>query len=138
MSEQKTLVDRLVEEVWNRGDLAVVDELVGDDYVGHPSDVRGTEGYKEFFAELRRAFPDIQFAIEDQIAEGDKVVARWTAHGTHQGEYFGVPPTGKPGVITGIEVLRFADGKAVECWGEVDQLSLLQQLGVVSSPGDTP
>ncbi|MPZ87206.1 MAG: ester cyclase [Nitriliruptorales bacterium] len=135
MAEQiKTLVRRLVEEVWNRGDYAVVDELVGDDYLGHPSEVRGTEGYKQFFMALRGAFPDIEFTIQDQIAEGDKVVVRWTARGTHDGDYFGIPPTGRAGVITGVEVLKFADGKATTCWGEVDQLGLLQQLGVISLP----
>lgn len=132
MSEQhKALVRRLFAEVWNEGDLAVVDELIDEEYVGHPSEVLGTEGYKQFVAELRRAFPDIRFVVEDEIAEGDRVVARWKAHGTHRGEYFGMPPTGKPAVISGVELLRFADDKAVECWGEVDQLGLLQQLGVI-------
>ncbi|MDP9021282.1 MAG: ester cyclase [Actinomycetota bacterium] len=138
MAEQiKTLVSRLVEEVWNRGDYGVVDELIADDYVGHPSEVRGTEGYRQFFMALRRAFPDLEFTIDDQVADGDKVVVRWTARGTHDGEYFGISPTGRAGVITGIEVLQFADGKATACWGEVDQLGLLQQLGVLSLPAPT-
>jgi steroid delta-isomerase-like uncharacterized protein len=135
MAEQiKTLVSRLVDEVWNRGRYDVVDDLVDDNYVGQPSEVRGTEGYKQFFMALRGAFPDLEFTIDDQVAEGDKVVVRWTARGTHDGEYFGIPPTGRAGVITGMEVLQFADGKAITCWGEVDQLGLLQQLGVLSLP----
>ncbi|MDP8929091.1 MAG: ester cyclase, partial [Actinomycetota bacterium] len=74
MSEQiKTLVSRLIDEVWNQGRYDVVDELVDDSYVGQPSEVRGTEGYKQFIMALRGAFPDLEFTIEDQIAEGDKV-----------------------------------------------------------------
>jgi steroid delta-isomerase-like uncharacterized protein len=135
MAEQiKTLVSRLVDEVWNRGRYAVVDELIDDAYLGQPSEVRGTEGYKKFFMALRGAFPDLEFTIDEQVAEGDKVVVRWTARGTHDGDYFGIPRTGKAGVITGIEVLQFAEGKAITCWGEVDQLGLLEQLGVVSLP----
>lgn len=135
MSEQiKTLVSRLIDEVWNQGRYDVVDELVDDSYVGQPSEVRGTEGYKQFIMALRRAFPDLEFTIEDQIAEGDKVVVRWTARGTHDGEYFGIQPTGRAGVITGMEVLQFTDGKATTCWGETDQLGLLQRLGVLPVP----
>lgn len=134
MSELKQLAERLVEEVWNLGNMDVVDELVDEDYVSHSSAARGTEGYKKFFADLRRAFPDIHFTMEDKIAEGDTVVVRWTARGTHQGEYQGIPPTGTSGVITGIEVARFADGKKVESWGEFDRLGIMQQLGVIPTP----
>lgn len=134
MSELKQLAERLIEEVWNRGDMGVVDELVDDEYISHSSGARGSEGYKKFFADLRRAFPDIHFTMEDKIAEGDTVVVRWTARGTHQGEYQGIPPTGRAGVITGIEVARFADGKKVESWGEFDRLGIMQQLGVIPPP----
>lgn len=126
------LAERLIEEVWNRGDMGVVDELVDDEYISHSSGAQGSEGYKKFFADLRRA--DIHFTMEDKIAEGDTVVVRWTARGTHQGEYQGIPPTGRAGVITGIEVARFADGKKVESWGEFDRLGIMQQLGVIPPP----
>jgi steroid delta-isomerase-like uncharacterized protein len=139
MSEQhKALVRRLMEEVWSRGDLGAVDQLVADEYVGHSSamdpQTRGTEGYKRFFATLRSAFPDFRVTIEDQIAEGDRVVSRWTARATHAGAYAGIPPSGKPGVMTGISLFRVAEGKVVECWTNRDDLGLLQQLGVVPGP----
>ena len=110
MSEQhKALVRRLMEEVWGLGDLGVVDHLVASEYVGHSSamdtQTRGTEGYKRFFAALRSAFPDFRVTIEDQIAEGDRVVSRWTARATHVGEYAGIPPSGKQGVMTGTQPL---------------------------------
>jgi steroid delta-isomerase-like uncharacterized protein len=136
VSEQnKILVRRAVEEVWNRGNYAVVDEVTAGDIVVHSSmpgdELHGPEGIKQFYATLRAAFPDIHFTIEDQIAERDRVVTRWSARATHTGEYWGMPPTGKQYVVTGIDIDRIADGKVVECWPIADQLSLLQQLGVV-------
>jgi steroid delta-isomerase-like uncharacterized protein len=142
MSEQNKILERrLIEEVWNRGNFAVVAELVASDYIGHSStpadETHGREGYKQFHATLRKAFPDIHFTIEDQIVEGDKVVTRWTARGTHQGEFQGIPPTGKHGAITGISIDRIANDKVVECWTSTDDLGLLQQLGVVPAPSHT-
>jgi len=142
MSEQnKALERRLIEEVWNRGDYAVVDELVASDYVGHSSspetEMHGTAGYRQFYVALRTAFPDLQVTIEDQIAEGDEVVSRWTARGTHKGAYAGIPPTGKHGMVTGVTVERIADGKVVECWTNSDELGLLQQIGVIPRPEGT-
>jgi len=139
MSEQnKILVRRGVEEVWNRGNFAVVDELTASDVVVHsspPSDeLYGPEGIKQFYATLRAAFPDIHFTIEDQISEGDRVVTRWTARATHIHEYHGVPPTGKKYMMTGVDIDRIVNGKVVECWPIADELSLLQQLGVVPMP----
>lgn len=97
MSDQNTmLVRRGVEEVWNRGKYAILDELVASDIVVHSStpgdEIHGREGIKQFYTTLRAAFPDIHFTIEDQIAEGDTVVTRWTARATHNGEFQGVPP----------------------------------------------
>ncbi|MGH2986921.1 MAG: ester cyclase [Solirubrobacterales bacterium] len=129
----------LIEEVWNRGNLALVDKLVSPDFRGHSSspetDTRGTEGYRQYYAALRTAFPDIHFTIEDQIAEGDKVVTRWTARGTHRGEYAGVPATGREGVIAGVTTDRIADGRSVECWTNLDELGMLRQLGVIPGAG---
>lgn len=137
MSEQnKMLIRRAIEEVWNQGNFAVVDELVADDYLGHSSipaeETHGREGYKQFYTTLRQAFPDLWFTIEDQISEGDRVVSRWTAHGTHKGELQGLPPTGKQAAITGITIERVANGKVVECWTNADDLGLMRQLGVIS------
>jgi steroid delta-isomerase-like uncharacterized protein len=139
MSEQnKMLVRRVLEEVWNRGNFAVVDELIARDYVGHSSiETRGAQGYKQFFVAQRKAFPDIQYTVEDQVAEGDRVVTRWKARGTHRGELMGIPPTGKQGAVTGITIFRIVGGNVVECWTNVDELGMLQQLGVIPAPGST-
>src|SRR5688572_17801988 len=140
-ARNKLVARRAVDEVWNRGNLAAADELVAGDYVGHSSpstdETHGPAGYKQFYAALRAAFPDIRFTVEDQVAEGDRVVTRWTAHATHTGEFRGIPPTGKRGSVTGITIDRVAGGKLVECWTNADDLGLLQQLGVVPAAGQT-
>lgn len=143
MSEQNKVLERtLIEEVWNRGNFALVDELVSPGFRGHSSspetDTLGTEGYRQYYAGLRAAFPDIRFTIEDQIAEGAKVVTRWTARGTHQADYAGIPATGRSGVIAGVTTDRIADGKVAECWTSLDELGLLRQLGVIPSPQEAP
>lgn len=137
MSEQNKMVARrAIEEVYNGGKLELVDELAAHDFVIHlPSqDIHGSPGAKQYIAALREAFPDIHFTIEDQVSEGDTVVTRWTARGTHTGEFQGIPPTGKQGVISGVDIDRIADGKVVECWVSLDELGLLQQLGVIPAP----
>lgn len=139
MSEQNKNVERrLIEEVWNRGNFALVDELVAGDYVGHSStpadETRGRESYRQFYAMLRSAFPDLRVTIEDQIAEGDKVVTRWKAHGTHLGEFQGIPPSGRQGAITGITIDRIANGMVVECWTNSDDLELMRLLGALPPP----
>lgn len=134
MSEQnKLLVRRVVEEVYNHGDLAVIDELVASDFIIHSSsdDLRGPEAAKQYVAALREAFPDIHFTIDDQFADGDRVATRWTARATHTGAFQAIPPTGKHIRMTAIDIDRIANGKVVECWTNVDELGLLQQLGVI-------
>jgi steroid delta-isomerase-like uncharacterized protein len=132
-------VRRLIEEVIGRGNFALVEELVAADYVGHSSspEINTREGHKQFLVALRQAFPDLQIKIEDQIAERDKVVTRWTARGTHQGEFAGIPPTGKQVVMTGIDIDRIANGKLVECWTKSDDLSMLQQIDAIPAPAQT-
>lgn len=132
-----TMMRRIIEEVWNRGNFALVDELVAVDNVGHmpPNENHGPEAYKQYFAMLRAAFPDIHFTIEDQIAEGDRVVTRWSARATHKGAYQGIPPTGRQGVVTGITIYRLANGKFVEGWTNLDELGMLRQLGILPAPG---
>jgi steroid delta-isomerase-like uncharacterized protein len=139
MSEQnKLLVRRAVEEVWNRGNFAIVGELAASDVVIHATrpgeDIHGPAGITQFYTTLRTAFPDIHFMIEDQIAAGDRVVTRWSARATHTGEFQGIPPTGKQVGLAGIDIDRIADDKVIECWPIVDELGLLQQLGVVPAP----
>ena len=142
MSEQnKRVVRRLMEEAVGGGDLALVDDLVAANFVGHASspgmEEHGIQAYKHFITALRQAFPDLQITVEDQVAEGDKVVSRWRARGTHTGEYFGIPPSGKQGQITGINIDRVVDGKTAECWGEQDNLGIMQQIGAVTAPSPT-
>lgn len=138
MSEQnKDLERRLIEEAWNQGNLAAVDELVAPDFVDHtaPPDLPpGAEGHKAFIKMYREAFPDAHVTIHDILAEGDKVVYRWTGSGTHQGTLFGIPATGKHMSVNGITIDRFADGKLVESWNMLDQLGMMQQLGVIPAP----
>jgi steroid delta-isomerase-like uncharacterized protein len=137
MSERnKAIVRRSYEEVLSRGQLEVVDELVSEDFVAHtPShDIRGAAKMRQYVRELRGAFPDLQITVEDQIAEGDKVVSRWSATGTHAGPYQGIPATGKRGRMSGVDIDYVVDGKVVECWTLADNLSLLQQLGVLPMP----
>lgn len=131
--ENKALVRRTIEDIYNQGNLAAVDQYVARDFVIHaPSgDIHGPTGAKHFVTMLREAFPDFHLTIEDQVADGDKVVTRWTAEGTHLGEFQGIPPTGKHGTMTGIDIDRVVEGKIVECWTNTDDLGLMQQLGVI-------
>jgi steroid delta-isomerase-like uncharacterized protein len=136
--ENKAISRRSFEEAWNKGNLAVIDEVVAANYVGHDPaipNLRGPAGMRQLITMYRTAFPDIQFTIEDQAAEGDKVVTRWTARGSHQAELMGIAPTNKQATVTGIGIDRFVNGKIEESWGNWDTLGMLQQLGVVPTPG---
>jgi steroid delta-isomerase-like uncharacterized protein len=136
--QNKAVVRRVLEEVWNEGNLALIDELVEATHVDHdspPGLPSGSAGMKQFVSMFRTAFPDLHSIVEDQVAEGDKVVTRWTAAGTHRGSLMGIPATGKEVTMTGITINRLAGGKVVETWNTFDQLGLMQQLGVVPPPG---
>jgi len=139
MSDQnKALARRDIEEVWNQGKLAFIDELVASNATFHDANVpggkfTGPHGYQQFVEIYRNAFPDVRITIEDQIAEGDKVTTRWTATGTHKGDLMGVKPTNKRATVTGINIDRFQNGKVVESWGNYDMFGMMQQLGVVPS-----
>jgi steroid delta-isomerase-like uncharacterized protein len=138
MSEQnKTLMRRAVEEVWNQGNVDLLNELLASDFIIHApqAEINGREGAKQYLAMLRGGFPDILFTIEDQFADGDRVMTRWTARGTHKGAFQGIPPTGKQVRLAGTDIDRIANGKVVECWTSTDDLGLLQQLGVLPTPG---
>ena len=137
MSEQNNAIARRVfEEVWNKGNLDALDEVYVTDVVGHnapPGQPPGIKGTRQFIGMYLQAFPDTRMVVEDQVAEGDKVVTRWTATGTHRGELMGMPPTGKSVRVTGITINRLEGGKIVEEWGTFDQLGMLQQLGAIPS-----
>jgi steroid delta-isomerase-like uncharacterized protein len=135
IEENKAIFRRIVEEGFNKGNLAIVDELVATDHVNHTDNVHGPEEYKQFITMYRTAFPDLHMTVEDQIAEGDKVVNRWTSRGTHKGDLMGIPPTGKQITVMGMYVARITGGKIMEEWGNFDALGMMQQLGVVPPPG---
>jgi len=141
MSEQnKAQVRRVVEEIYNQGNLDVVDEVTVADLVIHASsqDIRGRDGAKRYVAALRAGFPDLRLTIEDQIAEGDMVVTRWTARGTHTGEFEGIGLTGRAISVAGTDIDRIVGGRTVECWTHVDQLGLMQQLGALPAADRPP
>ena len=138
LEENKAIVRRAYEEVWNQGKLDVTYEIFAADFVGHipgSPDIHGPEGLKQYVNMHRTAFPDLKLTIEDQIAEGDKIVTRWSSTGTHKGELMGIPPTGVQVTSTGICFARIAGGKFVETWPHSDALGMLQQLGVIPPPG---
>ena len=123
----------------NRGTaLDVIDETYAADYVLYdpslPEPVRGVEGIRQFMTAVVTAFPDAHYTVEDLIAEGDKVVQRCSVRGTHQGEFLGIPPTGKQVAIPFMIVSRFAGDKIAEEWQMLDALGMLTQLGVIPSP----
>jgi steroid delta-isomerase-like uncharacterized protein len=138
MEENKAIVRRINDEVWSEGHLDVIDELIADDFVatvvGAPEQIRGPQGFREFVVAYRKAFPDLHITIDEQLAEGETVVTRWTATGTNEGELMGIPATGKQATIAGININRISGGKLVEGWGLFDQLGLLQQIGAVPTP----
>jgi steroid delta-isomerase-like uncharacterized protein len=130
----KALVRTEFAEVWNEGNLDAVDTLYASDYLGRdsgsPEPVRGREALKRFFAEQRAALPDLHARIDDLVAEGDRVVVRWTTSGTQRGELLGVQPTGKQVTMAGISILRVAGGQIAEEWTTWDALAVLRTLGV--------
>jgi steroid delta-isomerase-like uncharacterized protein len=139
LSENKALIRRYFDEFWNQGNLAATRDLIAEDaivhYSPHDEPLRIGDIAEERVARERRAFPDLHFTIEDLVAEGDKVVARWTMQGTHQGEYVGIAPTGKRVTVGGINIYRVADGKIAEIWVTSDDLDMLQQLNAALEAG---
>ena len=131
--ENRTIARRSIEEVWNQGKLAAIDELYDPNYVGHapPETMKGRLGYKELATKYRTAFPDIHFTIDDMIDAGDRVVTRWTTHSTHKGELSGIRATGKRVTITGTSIVRVVSGRIAEEWTNWDTLGMLQQVGAV-------
>lgn len=133
----KAMIRRFNAEVWNQGNLAIIDKLFADNWVGHdlaPGLPPGRDGLKLVAAAFRAAFSDTRTTVEEQVAEGDRVAWRWTFQGTHSGEFLGIPLTGQAIVLTGISIDRIAGGRFVERWDSVDTLGLLQQLGAIPGP----
>lgn len=138
--DNKALVRGAVEEEWNQGNFAHVDELTASHYIHHDPDsptIQTREDYKRWVTESRQAFPDLHLTIEDMIAERDQVAVRWTFRGTNTGAIVTpmyIPATGKQVTVTGITISRLAGGKIVEDWHQVDMMSFMQQLGLLPAP----
>jgi steroid delta-isomerase-like uncharacterized protein len=133
--ENKALVSRFVEEFWNEGNMSAADELMAVDAEIHmpTGELVDLDGLKGFAATFRGAFPDWHSTLEELIAEGDRVAERWTGRGTHLGELQGIPPTGKRVEAPGSVFYRIVGGKIVEFRGQLDMMSLMQQLGAIPS-----
>jgi steroid delta-isomerase-like uncharacterized protein len=139
-TDNKAVIRRHIEEIFNKGNAAAIDEFIAPTFVMRAvspefPELKGREGFKEFFTATRTGFPDSQWTVEDMVAEGDKVAAHWTFRGTHRGDYIGIAPTGKHVVVTVTTFYRIADGKIEEIWGDADALGLMQQLGGVPQLG---
>ena len=137
----KAIVHRYVEDGANAGNMSVIDELFAADFVNHdPTQpaTRDLAALKQFMLARQAAFPDQRTTIEDLFVEGDRVAKRWTWRGTQTGEFNGIPPTGRQVTIAGIDILRVSDGKIQEIWWGYDMLGVLQQLGVIPVPEETP
>jgi len=136
--ENKAIIRRFVEEVQNRHNIGALEELFSPDFTDHSGISNlppNLDGAKQFFTMFFTAFPDIQVTIHDQVAEGDKVVTRKTFHGTHRGEFMGIPPTDKSIALNVIDIFRIEGGKITDHWAIADMLSMMQQLGVAPPPG---
>ncbi|OVE79433.1 hypothetical protein BVY01_02615 [bacterium I07] len=127
--KNKAVIRQIYEEMWNNHNIGIIDEIAAENIIIHGYAVQGREGYKQFVKLVFEAFPDIHFTLEDQFAKGEKEVHRWTFTGTHQGEWMGIPATGKKVTVTGMDISRFVNNKIVEDWGFHDALGVFQQLG---------
>jgi steroid delta-isomerase-like uncharacterized protein len=139
-AENKALMRRFYEEFWCKGNAAAVDELVAPDFIDHQLPAgwsEGPAGLKQLVREWRVGFPDMSETIEDLIAQGDKVVGRFVLTGTHQGPFLGIAPTGKRIRVTGIDIVRFQNGRITDLWYNEDTFGLYEQLGVSPDSGES-
>lgn len=145
LEEMKAFVRRLYEELWGGGDLSVIDECIARDYVNHQRvidphlspaasavEICGVEMFRTLVRAWRAGFPNVRTTVEDQIAEGDKVVTRWISHGTQTGAWNQIRASGRAVIVEGISIDRIADGRVVETWTNWDLLGLLEQIGAVN------
>jgi steroid delta-isomerase-like uncharacterized protein len=136
--ENKAKTQMFYDEVANKGNVAVADQLLAEDFLDHqpfPGMKPGREGTKQFFSMMRAAFPDLKFDVKFMMAEGDKVAAFLAMSGTQKGEFMGMPASGKHFVVNTVDIVRIVDGKAVEHWGVTDGMSMMEQLGFMAPPG---
>jgi steroid delta-isomerase-like uncharacterized protein len=136
--DNKVLVRRWFEELFNEAKLDLADEIVTPDHVSYdtstPEHLPGPEGERQLVTLVRGAFPDGRITIEDLVAEGDRVAVRWTFRGTHRGGFMGVSPTGKEVEMGAMDLFRVAGGKIAETWSNVDMMSMMRQLGAIRTP----
>jgi steroid delta-isomerase-like uncharacterized protein len=136
LSENKALLQRWFDEVWNKGRAEAIDELLAVDGIAHglsddpAKPLTGPTGFKPFYEAFRGAFPNIEVVVEDMIAEGDRVVARCSVRGKHVGDHLGFAATNAPVAFDGIAIVRIRDGKIVEAWNNFDFMTMNRQLGV--------
>jgi steroid delta-isomerase-like uncharacterized protein len=140
MTEREALARRFFEDAFTDGRLEVLDEVMSDDFEQHDPQVssgglRGPAVARQTIKTYREAFPDVRFTIDDVIEQRDRVVIRWTAKGTHDGELNGLAPTGRSVTVTGISIQRVAGARVVEAWTNWDTLGLMQQIGAAPAPG---
>jgi steroid delta-isomerase-like uncharacterized protein len=136
--ENKALMRREIEEVWNKHNPGAIDEFFAPDFVNRsaqPGQPNDREGVKATVSGFFSGLPDLKATLDFLVAEGDKVVLRTTLTGTHSGELMGIPATGKRVQVTAITIVRIAGGKIAELWSEADMMGMMQQLGVVPAPG---
>ena len=138
MPDNKATMSRIYEEVFSQGDLGLIDELLADDFVEHeelpPGVPQGKGAPRAMMTMMRGAFPDFHARVEELLEDGDKVIARVRFSGTHQGEFMGIPATGKRFDIAVIDIIEFRDGKGVAHWGVMDMAGMMEQLGVGGPP----
>jgi steroid delta-isomerase-like uncharacterized protein len=136
IEDNKNIVRRFFEEGPSKGDLSAANELLAPNFALHtplPS-APGIQGMNDVITACRAAFEHLNVTIDDMLADGDRVAARFTARGMHKGAFMGLPPTGKSITMTGIEIFRIENGKIAELWGEANLLGLMQQLGIIPAP----
>jgi len=136
LKENKSMARRYPEEVYNQKNIDVLDEIMDENIINHwwEPEVNGLQTIKEYVSKNLVAFPDVKFIVEDQIAEGEKVVTRVSFTATHKGEFMGIPPTDKKVKVTGVIIFKITKGKIVETWAENDALGWMKQLGITSIP----
>jgi len=135
--QNKAIIRRMTEEFYNQGNVESAEQFFADTYVHHDPaspQVRDRDGLKAALRAFLAGCPDLHITTDQLLAEGDMVTKRWTYHATHTGDLSGLPPTGKRIMMSGLELFRLADGKIVEAWVAYDNLSLMQQLGVIPTP----
>lgn len=133
MADYKEMAQRWYGEVMSEGKMEVIDELCAPDFVDHdplPGTTADLAGMKDFVAQIRAAFPDMQVTADEMVAEGDRLAVRSTMRGTHEGDFMGIPGSGKKVEVSNYDFVRFENDQAAEHWGVIDSAALMEQLGM--------